>query len=213
MTLQTILMMDSISSTVARRSTTAAMVVVVVVLAKFMAGEEESNAQQGPPVTVSETLLVSFGALSGGFAVGVLYQFRKQNRKFDLRRYDFALATKALLAGTVLCFSTFGILGSIFVYTTGVTSFHGLRFYLESMAKGKQVHGPSEEELTDKRATQGMTISEEWNYFYTKYISPEESSNEREAKRESTVIDESMLHEKISEEELLEWEEKMEKKK
>jgi hypothetical protein len=172
---------------------------------ELMAGKSEVQ-----PVTVSETLLVSFGALSGGFAIGVLYQFRKQNRKFDLRRYDFALATKALLAGTVLCFSTFGVMGSIFVYTTGVTSFQGLRFYLESMAKGKQVHGPSDEELSYKTATQGMTISEEWDYIYSKYISPEESSNESD---ESVVVDESMLHEKLGEDELLEWEYETKKKK
>jgi hypothetical protein len=173
--------------------------------------EEKSKEQaSSPPVTVSQTLLVSFGALTGGFAIGVLYQFRKQNRKFDLRRYDFMLATKALLAGTALCLGTFSVIGSIFVYTTGVTSFQGLRFYFESLAKGKQISGPSEEEMSYKQATQGMSISEEWDYLYSKYIAAEvEKSNEE---RNPIVIDESIIHEKISEEELLEWEEKNQKK-
>lgn len=174
----------------------------------------ESNEQESrpsPPVTVSQTLLISFGALAGGFAVGVLYQFRKQNRKFDLRRYDFMLATKALLAGTALCVGTFSVLGSIFVYTTGVTSFPELRFYFESLAKGKQIHGPSNEEINYKNATQGMSISEEWDYLYSKYIAPE-VEKEEDSKSIGSGIDESIIHENVSEEELLDWEQKNQKK-
>jgi hypothetical protein len=175
-------------------------------------GEENKEQLPTPPVTVSQTLLVSFGALTGGFAIGVLYQFRKQNRKFDLRRYDFMLATKALLAGTALCLGTFSVIGSIFVYTTGVTSFQGLRFYFESLAKGKRIDGPSEEEMNYKNATQGMSISEEWDYLYSKYIAFEvEKSNEESD--HPIVIDESRIHEKVSEKELLEWEQKNQKEK
>lgn len=160
--------------------------------------EEKKSTENVPPVTVSETLLVSFGALTSGFAIGVLYQFRKQNRKFDFRRYDFRLATKALAAGTALCLGTFSILGTIFVYTTGVTTFKGLRYYLESIAKGKQITGPSKDEIEYNEATKGMTLSQEWDYLYSKYVVPEEKSNEFE----------SLFPEQLSNEELLEWENK-----
>lgn len=84
---------------------------------------------------------------------------------------------------------------SLFMYTTGVSSIKDLRYYLESVAKREKITGPSVDDIRYQKATQGMSLSEELDYVYNKYISSD-----------SGLIDTTSLDEDISEEELLKWE-------
>lgn len=147
------------------------------------------------------TCVISFGALSGGFATGVWYQFRKSNFKFDFRKHhsDVKFAVTALGAGTALCFGTFGFLGSLFVLTTGVSNFRELGFFFRSVFKGEKVDGPSETLLQYKRETANMTLEEEARYWYNHYIQPE---LDKQTKKDAVAL----LKENVSEKELLEWE-------
>lgn len=175
--------------------------------------ENRQKEEKKEIISVRDTLIISFGALSTGFILGVVYQFRKANRKFDLRRYDMKLAVKALVAGTGLCLGTCGLLSAAFIYCTGVTSIKELRYYFETVLKGKQVEGPSEEEINYEKETKGMTLTEEWHHLYNKYLAPEFDDHPSDNSGEGEVqIDYSLLKENVSEEELLEWERNQQKK-
>ena len=166
-----------------------------------------STSDQPFQPSLFTTLAVSIGALSGGFATGVWYQFRKANFKFDFRKHqsDVKFAASALGAGTILCFGTFGFLGSLFVVTTGVTSFKELGYFFRSIVKGEKVDGPTQSQLEYKRITANMTLEEEMTYWYNYYVSPENEENSTN-KIDSASVDTSSLLTPVNEEELLEWE-------
>mmetsp|Transcript_16693 Transcript_16693/g.25092 ORF Transcript_16693/g.25092 Transcript_16693/m.25092 type:complete len:186 (+) Transcript_16693:54-611(+) len=161
--------------------------------------EDKTDENQTSLFTAS---VISFGALSGGFVAGTLWQFRKSNFKLNFRKHhsDIAFASRALLAGSALCFGTFGVLASVFMFTTGVSSFVDLKYFMKSIATGTKVNGPSEDLVRYKKVTANMTFSEECDYLYKLHIAPHLNSTSTE---ESNTDDSksSMEIEKFSAEE------------
>ena len=67
----------------------------------------------------------SFGAFAAGALGGVYFMARKEHFRLSLRehRTPFAVASRALLLGTALCFGSFAAGTAVLVGATGITSF------------------------------------------------------------------------------------------
>ncbi len=142
-----------------------------------------SNGSNGPvKPSLFEAGVISLGALSGGFIVGVWYQFRKSKFKFNIHEHhnELKFAGKAFLAGTALCLGTFGILTSAFIYTTGVSSFLEFSYFMKSTFQGRKIDGPSEEFKRETKIFEGMTREQEWEHWarkFSHYFDGKDSSN------------------------------------
>lgn len=131
-----------------------------------------NNEAQGPAKpSMFEVTVISVGALSAGFVGGVWYQFRKSKFKFNMQEHhnELRFAGKALLAGTVLCFGTFGVLTSAFMLTTGVSSFLEFSYFMKSTFQGRKIDGPSEEVKKETKMFEGMNREQEWEYWSSKF--------------------------------------------
>jgi hypothetical protein len=115
--------------------------------------------------------VISGGALSAGFLGGVWYQFRKSKFKFNINEHhnELKFAGKAFLAGTALCLGTFGVLTSVFMYTTGVSSFLEFSYFMKSTFQGKKIDGPSDEFKKETQIFEGMTREQEWEHWSGKF--------------------------------------------
>jgi amino acid transporter len=67
----------------------------------------------------------SFGAFAAGALGGVYFMARKEHFRLSLRehRTPFAVASRALLLGTALCFGSFAAGTAVIVGAMGITSF------------------------------------------------------------------------------------------
>ena len=139
---------------------------------KDIGNSSSSGIKEDPQKpSMFEVAVVSGGALSAGFVVGVWYQFRKSKFKFDIRQHhnELKFAGKAFLAGTALCFGTFGVLTSAFMYTTGISSFLEFSYFMKTKFQGKAITGPSEEMKKETKILEGMTKEQEWEYWTNKF--------------------------------------------
>ena len=133
-----------------------------------------SNA---PEPFISKTVfgVGSMFTISAGAFIGVHRVLNQENIKLDVRshRAPFLTATKALAGGTLLCFGTFSLCTSLFVATTGITSFSEFgRVMRSSFAKVDSLHGASQAPLAvrDRQHTQHMSEDEELSYFGREYF-------------------------------------------
>jgi hypothetical protein len=131
-----------------------------------------STSTKGPEKpSLFEVSVISGGALSAGFLGGVWYQFKKSKFKFNLQEHhsELKFAGTAFLAGTVLCFGTFGVLTSAFMYTTGVSSFLEFSYFMKTNFQGRKIDGPSEEMKKETKIFEGMSREQEWEHWSNKF--------------------------------------------
>ena len=136
-----------------------------------------TTTAEAPEPFISKTTfgVGSLITISAGAFLGVHRVLTQENIKLDMRshRAPFLTATKALAGGTLLCFGTFSLCTSLFVATTGITSFSEFgRVMRASFAKVDGLHGASQAPLAlrDRQQTQNMSEEDELSYFGREYF-------------------------------------------
>lgn len=94
------------------------------------------------------------------------------------------IAARALLYGTILCVGTFAGVGSVFVATTGISSFKEFhQAATRQAAKVDFLPKDKEEVIREKAIVKKMNENEEMNYFYNK-VFPEGETEADEGKKD-----------------------------
>lgn len=117
--------------------------------------------------------LGSFTVFAGGALAGAWHILRKEQFRFDLRQHrtPFAVASKALLLGTMLCFGSFAAGTAAFMATTGITSFPELgRVLTRKFASVEALKTTDTAVLADLEKMRRLSEQEEmalWEKYFT----------------------------------------------
>jgi hypothetical protein len=114
----------------------------------------------------------SFAALSAGMLGGFWYTLKREGVKslsYQTHGTPALVASRALFYGTVLCVGTFAGVGSVFVATTGISSF---KEFHEAATRTTQkvdfLPKDKDEVKKEKDFVKMMNEEEEMSYFYNK---------------------------------------------
>jgi len=115
----------------------------------------------------------AFTVFGGGMLYGVHRVLKKEQFKLNLKmhRTPFAVASKALLWGTALCFGTFSAGTAVFISASGISSF---REFQDSgtkyLAQFDSLATKDEAVLKDLANMKKLSVNEEldlWDKFFT----------------------------------------------
>ena len=116
----------------------------------------------------------SFGIFGAGCLIGVRSVLRREGVKLDIRgahRTPFAVASRALMWGTALCFGTFFAGSSVFIASTGIKTLpelHSHAVKLLSHYDFLQIQDESvKEDIKRINAMKESEQAEYWNKFFT----------------------------------------------
>jgi hypothetical protein len=120
----------------------------------------------------------SFAAVGLGMLIGFQRVASKENFKLNIKAHTvpFAVATKALVAGTLLCFGTFGVVTATFITATGITSLSEFSISARKAFSGFDLQKKSPSALEDEMNTKGMNENQELDYVSKKYFSGEDNN-------------------------------------
>jgi hypothetical protein len=137
-----------------------------------------SSSSAAPDPFISKTWFFggSFAIISVGMLVGVHRVLSQEQIKLDLRSHKapFAVASQALVGGTLLCFGSFIGCTSLFMIATGITSFSEFGDVMRtSFSKVESLQTTSEVVIREQNTIRGMSETEELDYVNRKYFSGE----------------------------------------
>ena len=116
---------------------------------------------------------VAFSMFGAGVLGGVYHTMRRESFKFDRRMHGtpFAVASKALLLGTALCFGSFAAGTAVLVTTTGITSFEEFGATLSKKLGTVEVLQPRDPEVVaDLKAVRGMSEEVEMEHWWQRFF-------------------------------------------
>lgn len=147
-------------------------------LGTVVATSSSSSVSTAPDPFISKTWFFggSFAIISVGMLVGVHRVLSQEQIKLDIRSHKapFAVASQALVGGTLLCFGSFIGCTSLFMIATGITSFNEFGEVMRSsFSKVESLQTTSEVVIREKDSIRGMSESQELDYINRKYFSGE----------------------------------------
>ena len=137
----------------------------------------DDGAKLSPFIDTTTFFWGSFASVSIGMFYGVHRALSREKFQINLRnhRAPVAIASKALIGGTLLCFGTFAGVMSIFIATTGITSIPQFGKAVRSaFTRIDHLQPVSEAAVRDSERIKGMSENQELDYFTKEYFSSEE---------------------------------------
>ena len=153
-----------------------------------MSAESPEEPVMSKPVFFGGALAI----VSGGMFYGFNKVMREQKITLTLKSHSAptAVAAKAFLAATLLCFGSVVGGTSIFVAVTGITTFAQFGKSTEKLL-ARYIENPlTEEAKNDKMNTVGMSCDEEMEYVNKRYFTglyEDDSEDESESETESVT--------------------------
>jgi hypothetical protein len=141
---------------------------------------------ESPFVDKGAFLGYSLAIIGGGMLMGVYRGLQQEKVHFNLKTHGppMAIASKALVYGTLLCFGTFAGLTATFLATTGITSTTELANSAQrAFSTFDNENYTTEAAKKDREMIKGMTEDEEMEYLQRKYFSDVEKKAVRKGPR------------------------------
>lgn len=127
--------------------------------------------------------LGSFTVFAGGALAGAWHILRKEQFRFDLRQHrtPFAVASKALLLGTMLCFGSFAAGTAAFMASTGISTFPEFgRVLTKKFASVEALKTTDAFVLADLEEKRRLSEQEEMALWEKYFTLPTEASKEKD---------------------------------